>query len=321
MKIAVVGCGALGCYYGAHFLKTGAEVHFLLRSDYGAVIKNGVSIRSERGDFNVRPRCARDPESIGICDVVFIGLKTTANIHFSTLLVPLVGRNTIVVTLQNGLGNEEALSSIVSSDMILGGLCFVCLNRVEPGVVLHLGYGEVVLGEFQGEPRPRTYEMAKLFETGGISCQVTANLDQAHWEKLAWNIPFNGLGVAGVAGIDALMSGHLPSDWQRGSTLSADQLLADPKWLNLARELMGEIVASGRGYGFPMSFSLVDTLITRTLAMGSYKASSLIDFERGEEIELESMFLKPLERAQAMAIPTPRLSALCQILSELEESR
>src|SRR5436305_14214616 len=106
MKIAVVGCGAVGSYYGARLARAGEEVHFLLRSDYEVVRSNGVAVRSPQGDFRVRPRCARAQQEIGASDLVIIGLKTTANDQFERLLPPLVASNTTVLTLQNGLGNE-----------------------------------------------------------------------------------------------------------------------------------------------------------------------------------------------------------------------
>ena len=114
-----------------------------------------------------------------------------------------------MVTLQNGLGNEEQLARLFPPEQILGGLCFVCLNRVEPGVIQSHGYGTIVLGEFQRRAGPRTQELAAMFRDAGVPCKVTDNLAQAQWEKLVWNIPFNGLGVAGAAGYDAFS--RLPS--------------------------------------------------------------------------------------------------------------
>src|SRR5438067_6906414 len=138
MKIAVVGCGAVGSFYGAKLAQAGQQVHFLLRSDYDAVRRNGVLIHSPEGDFQVRPQPAAAPEQIGPSDLVLIALKTTANDQFPKLLPPLVGPATAVLTLQNGLGNEEALARLFPAAQIMGGLCFVCLNRTEPGVVHHL---------------------------------------------------------------------------------------------------------------------------------------------------------------------------------------
>jgi 2-dehydropantoate 2-reductase len=323
MKIAVVGCGAVGSYYGAMLCRTGQEVHFLLRSDFEAVRQKGVTIRSVAGDFHVQPKCARTPEEIGVCDVVLIGLKTTANDQFPKLLPPLVGPQTAVVTLQNGLGNAEQLARLFPPEQILNGLCFVCLNRVEPGVIHHLKYGTIVLGEFQRQPGPRVQKLAEMFRDATVPCKVTDNLAQAQWEKLVWNIPFNGLGVAGVAGYEALTTRHPPPVTRHpiGPVLTTDKLLADPRWKQLLRELMLEVIAAAGALGFEIPLSYAEEQIERTRTMAAYKASTLLDFELGRPLELESMFLEPLRRAQKAGVPVPRLAALCKVLQQLEQTR
>src|SRR4051812_34620747 len=121
MKIAVVGCGAVGSYYGARLCQAGHDVHFLLRSDYDVVKRDGVHIVTADGEFTVRPTCARDPKEIGPVDLVVIALKTTANSRFAELVSPLVGPSTAVLTLQNGLGNEAQLAAVVGKEKVLGG--------------------------------------------------------------------------------------------------------------------------------------------------------------------------------------------------------
>ena len=317
MKIAVVGCGALGSYYGAKLCRDGQQVHFLLRSDYEVVRRHGVTIRSPEGDFNTRPRCARQPEEIGVGDLVLIGLKTTANDQLARLLPPLVGPTTAILTLQNGLGNEEELAKLFPGEQILGGLCFVCLNRTEPGVTHHIGHGRIVLGEFQRWPEPRTHDIASMIRHAGVPCEVTDNLARAHWEKLVWNIPFNGLGVASSAGLDAVRRGAVHPDAQRGPCLTTDKLLGDPTWAAIVRELMQEIILAARANGWKVSDDLLETQIARTIPMGAYKASTLIDFERGQPLELESLFLEPLRQAEKAGVDAPRLRALCSVLQQL----
>ncbi len=337
MKVAVVGCGAVGSFYGAKLARAGHEVHFLLRSDYEVVRRQGVRIESTEGDFEVQPRCARHPEEIGPADIVLVGLKTTANDQFPQLLPPLVNPATAVVTLQNGLGNEEQLARLFPTEQILGGLCFVCLNRIAPGVIRHLDYGLVVLGEFQRPPHARTHQLAASFREAGVPCSVTDDLARAHWEKLVWNIPFNGLGVAGAAGpeaLDRLREGERPrrpksvagDEDTRGRAdvrppewrcLPTDQLLTDPRWAQLVRELMHEVIGAARALGFTIEDSLADKLIARTRTLGAYTASTLLDFERGQPAELESLFLEPLREATRAGAAMPRLSALCSVLKDL----
>jgi 2-dehydropantoate 2-reductase len=332
MKIAIVGCGALGSFYGAKLARDGQDVHFLLRSDYATVRRHGVTIHSPDGDFNARPRCHRAPETIGPADLVLIGVKTTANDQFATLLPPLVHPRTALLTLQNGLGNEEKLSALFPVEQILGGLCFVCLNRVAPGQIHHLGHGAIVVGEFRRWPEPRTHDIATLFRHAGVPCDVTDNLARAHWEKLIWNIPFNGLGVASCAGYDCVRNGEPPSPSSRreempskgesrrpgpGPCLATDQLLRDPRWAGLVRALMHEVIQAARALGHHLADALAEKQIERTVPMGAYKASTLIDFERGQPLELESLFLEPLRQANQAGVPTPHLAALCRVLQSL----
>ncbi|HEY9510337.1 MAG TPA: 2-dehydropantoate 2-reductase [Verrucomicrobiae bacterium] len=321
MKIAIVGCGALGSFYGAKLARAGEDVHFLLRSDYDAVRRRGVFIESPEGSFNVRPHCARTPEEIGECDLILIGLKTTANDQFPKLLPPLVGSNTAVVTLQNGLGNEAQLAKLFPPEQILGGLCFVCLNRTEPGVIRHLDHGRVILAEYNRWPEPRTHDIATLFRNAGITCKVTDNLAQAHWEKLVWNIPFNGLGVASAAGFEAMAGAEMNIKVPFGPCLTTDQLLADSRWEKIVRELMLEVIRSANALGCSLSEDVAEKQIGRTRTMGAYKASTLVDFERGQPLEIESLFLEPLRQAEVAAVPVPRMERLASVLQRLTKSR
>jgi 2-dehydropantoate 2-reductase len=321
MKIAIVGCGALGSYYGAKLCRSGHDVWFLLRSDYHHVRQYGVHIRSRDGDFHVQPRTADRPESIGPADLVLVGLKTTANAQLPKLIPPLVDSGTAVVTLQNGLGNEECLARIVPPAQLLGGLCFVCLNRIQPGLIHHIDHGRVVVGEYQGKASDQTHAIAHLFRKAGIPCDVTDDLARAHWEKLTWNIPFNGLGVGSCAGWPAVQSGSLTPGRPSSACLTTDQLLADPSWHSLVRELIGEVVAAAGALGHVLDDAIAETQVQRTLTMGAYKPSTLIDFERGQELELEALFLEPLRQAREAGVPTPRLQNLTRILQALAKCR
>jgi 2-dehydropantoate 2-reductase len=264
---------------------------------------------------------------------VLIGLKTTANDQFPKLLPPLVGPQTAVVTLQNGLGNAEQLARLFSPEQILSGLCFVCLNRLEPGVIHHLKYGTIVLGEFQRRAGPRTQKLAEMFRDTSVPCKVTDNLAQAQWEKLVWNIPFNGLGVAGAASYEIFATRHPPAvpkllseGWSPvtchspGPVLTTNKLLGDPRWEKILRDLMLEVIAAAGALGFEIPVSYAEEQIERTRTMGAYKASTLLDFELGRPLELESMFLEPLRRAQQAGVPVPRLTALCAVLQQLDQS-
>jgi 2-dehydropantoate 2-reductase len=330
MKIAIVGCGALGSYYGACLARAGHDVHFLLRSDLAAVRSHGVQIKSPDGDFTVHPHTAAHPSEIGISDLVVIGLKTTANPEFPRLLPPLVGHHTAVLTLQNGLGNEETLATLFPPRQILGGLCFVCINRTGPGQIEHIAHGRIVLGEFSHPPAathgnetpsPQTELIAAAFRQGGVPCDITPNLNLAHWQKLVWNVPFNGLGVASAAGLPALASPHTPPAIPPSRCLTSDQLLDDPHWLEHVRGLMNEVIATANAHGLPIPADYAQFQIDRTREMGAYRASTLIDFEEGRPLEIETLFIAPLREAIRLGVATPHLRALCRVLVQLAASR
>ncbi len=318
MKIAVVGCGAVGSYYGALLSRAGEEVHFLLRTGYEVVSKQGVEIVSGDRSFAVNPHCARNPDQIGWCDLVLIALKTTANREFGRLISPLVGPHTALLTLQNGLGNEEQLAELFGSERVLGGLCFVCLERIEAGKILHTAHGNIYLGEYQRPPSARTRRVADCFRRAGVSITIADRLDFARWEKLVWNIPFNGLSVASAAGWGSLIAGA----WDRGQRfdcLSTKQLLDDTRWTEAVRELTREVIAIANGLGLELDLNLVDAQIARSREMGSYRPSTLIDFELGRELELTSLFESPLLEGRQLGIPTPWLERLCGVLRDLTD--
>jgi 2-dehydropantoate 2-reductase len=277
-RIAVVGSGAVGGYYGAMLAAAGCDVHFLMRRELEVVKDRGLRVRSGQGDFHLETVNAYgSSEAIGPVDLVIIALKTTANEVLLELIPPLLKEGTMLLTLQNGLGADELLAEQFGGERVMGGLCFVCLNRTEPGVIDHIGEGRIHLGEYSGEALPRTHEVAGAFNEAGVDCVVTDRLAGARWKKLVWNVPFNGLSIIG-GGIDV------------------GQILADEELLGLTRELMGEVVGAAGKLGYALRESLVEDQIEVTRRMGAYRPSSLIDYLEGREVEVESIWGEPWRR-------------------------
>lgn len=317
MKIGIVGCGALGGYYGGRLSQAGHSVHCLLRSDYDHVSRHGIRVTSPQGNFHFQPRSAKQPHTIGLCDLVLITLKTTANDRLPELVKPLISPHTAVICLQNGLGNLERLNEFIPQDQLLGGLCFICVNRTAPGRITHLDHGQIVLGEARDWPEPRTHDLATVFRNAGIPAKVTSTLRQAQWEKLIWNIPFNGLGVVGSLGYSFFNSNSKTLPTFRESCLTTDQLLAAPDWHKTVRQLMLEIIAVANALGYPVKEDIVERMITNTYSMKDYQPSTVIDYEVGRPLEFISMFAEPLAQAQKTDVATPILARVCGIMRRL----
>lgn len=287
----------MGLYYGALLQRSGEDVHFLLRSDYEAITSHGLKIFSINGDFTLpHVRGYRAPDEIGPVDLVLVGLKTFANDRFSELVGPLVGDGTQILTLQNGLGNEEALAELFGTERIIGGVAFLCSNRGEPGEVHHLGAGRIVLGEYRRCDRGRVERLVDMFVKAGVDCRATEDLKRARWEKLVWNIPFNGL--------CALLQQPV------------NMLLAQEACRRLVREIMLEVItaANAQGLDRPIAEAYADSMLEFTDNMGEYRPSMQIDREEGRQLEIAAIFGAPLAYGRQQGIGMPRVEMLATLL-------
>jgi 2-dehydropantoate 2-reductase len=297
--IAIIGSGALGSYYGAKLARQGADVRFLMRADLAAVRAAGLHVREGGGEWRLQPvQALGSTAEIGPVDLVIIGLKTTANADLERLIPPLLHQGTLLLTLQNGLGNEEFLAARWGAERVLGGLCFVCLNRVAPGVIEHYGHGTLSIGEFRRTPLERTRALGALFSAAGVETHVVENLVTERWRKLVWNIPFNGLSMA-------------------TGGLTCDVLLADEALQAQVRALMAETIAAAAALGHEIPASFIDYQIERTFPMGPYKPSSLIDWQAGRAVEVESIWGEPWRQGKAAGADLPRLELLYQLLRKV----
>ncbi len=303
MKFAVVGAGAVGCYYGGKLAAAAEDVHFLMRADLAQVRSSGLKVISDEEAFRLeKVNVHATSAEIGQCDAVLIALKTTSNEALEQLIPPLLHEQTCLLTLQNGLGNEEYLAERFGIERVLGGLCFVCLNRLEPGVIRHFGHGTLSIGEFGKPSSDRSREIVARFKTSGIASRAVDDLIGERWRKLVWNIPFNGLAIA-------------------AGGVTVDRILKDPALRNEARELMGEVIEAAHGAGHSIPASFMDEQIARSYSMGPYRPSSLIDYQAGRAVEVESIWGEPLRRATSAGVAVPRMRILHTLLRELTHNK
>ena len=295
MTIAILGSGALGLFYGTRLALAGHDVRFLLRSDLATVRARGsllAHLVEDNQTLELRPVAAfTDTADIGPVDLVFVTLKATANASLARLLPPLLHTDTAVLTIQNGLGPDEHLASLVGPPRILSALGIIGATRTAPAEVTVYRAGFIILGEFSGPVTERTRRLTDTFEAAGIRVQLTDDVRAARWRKLVWNVPFNGLAIA-------------------AGGLTTDLICADPALVARARALMHDVQRAAAAHGVTITDAFIDEQLRITPPMGPYRPSSLVDYLAGREVELEPIWGEPLRRARAAGVDTPALAQL-----------
>jgi 2-dehydropantoate 2-reductase len=299
IRVAVIGAGAVGCYYGAKLARIGHDVHFLMRRDLEAVRDRGLQIHSCDGDFRLSVAAHESAEQIGPADLVVCALKTTALEAAEGLVRPCVGPGTFIVALMNGLGVEEQFGRWFGPERIFGGLAFVCINRGEPGIVHHTGYGRVTFGHLLDDVA-QARAVAAMFAEAGIETHVAESLRQARWEKLVWNVPFNSLSVT-------------------AGGLSTQQILDDEGLQELARQLMAETIMAGNACGCRIEAEgMMDRMFAQTGTMGHYQTSMVLDFRQRRPLEVEAILGEPVRQGQAAGLEVPRMEMQYHLVRYLD---
>jgi 2-dehydropantoate 2-reductase len=304
-RIAVIGAGAVGGYYGARLAEAGHDVHFLVRRDYHVIKASGLAISSPDGNLSLtHPGVAGDSTEIGPVDWVICALKSTSIAEAQKLVRPCVAPHTRILVLMNGLGLEDSFAEWFGEQRIFGGLAFTCINRGKPGHIHHLAYGTVTIGHYRDNPA----ELEKAIDlwTGSrVEVVAATSLLRARWEKLCWNIPFSGLCVAAGGITTDLILG---SDDLRSASLTLMEEVISVGNADLAHH--SENVRIDRP-------SMVESMFKKTSTMGAYKPSTMIDFVEGRAMEIDAIFGEPLRRADTLKVAAPQLALLTALLRSL----
>ena len=305
-RIGIIGSGAIGGFYGLMLARAGFDVHFLLRSEYQVVREQGLALDSAvHGKLLMKVQAYARAADMPPCDWLLVGAKSTSNDQLAPLIVQAAAPGAKVVLLQNGLGVEEQLRPALRRDMhLLGGLCFICVNRHAPGVIRHQALGAVNLGYHSGPASDGGAavlgEGAGLFQAAGIDSQAMPNLDLARWQKLVWNVPYNGLSVLLGEGTAGLMA----SSHSRA----------------LIQALMAEVVQGAAACGHVLPEGYAEHLFQMTERMPDYWPSMFHDYALLRPLELQAIYAEPLARARAAGCSLPRMETLYQALSFLDTS-
>ena len=189
-KIGIIGAGAVGTYYGAKLAHAGSDVHFLMRGDLAEVRRNGIFVRGEGENFRVaKVNCYNSTDAIGPCDLVIIAIKATSNAELLELVPSLLHQQSAILTLQNGLGNEEFLAAHFGAERVLGGLCFIAVERHSRTEVERYDYGLIILGEFGRPAFERTRQICAELVRAKVKCSIMVR-------RRAWRRRMKRSGIA-----------------------------------------------------------------------------------------------------------------------------
>lgn len=309
-RIGIIGTGAIGGFYGMLLARAGHDVHFLLRSEYAAVVERGLQLNSSvHGALHLPAvQAYRTIEDMPQCDWLLVGAKTTANAELAPLIAKAAAPGAKVVLLQNGLAVEDELRPLLSEDLhLLGGLCYICVHRSAPGVIEHQALGAINLAYHSGpldndEARLALVEEgAGLLRSTGLDSTAMRDLAQTRWQKLVWNIPYNGLSVL------------LDADTRR--------MMDNADSRTLIADMMQEVVRAAQALGYAMPENYADKLLAATQRMPDYLPSMYHDFAQGRAAELHAIYEAPLAAADAAGFDMPKVRALYQALRFIQARR
>jgi 2-dehydropantoate 2-reductase len=297
MRIAVYGAGGVGGYFGGRLARAGAEVHFIARGAHlQALREHGLTVRSVKGDFKVQAPATDDPAEVGPCDVVLFCVKTVDTDAAAARLGPLIVENTAVVSLQNGVENEEKLARAVGEDHVMGGAAFIFAEIAGPGVIVHTGGpASITFGELDGRISQRAERLLACCEQAGLATELSASIKTVLWAKLAF--------ICAQAGMTAAV--RLPIGEIRTAAAA---------WAAFGR-LVDEVctVAAAEGSPVPQAAQERARALAQTIEPGSF-SSLHDDLVAGRRMELEALHGFVVRRAAQHGLAVPTSAAVYAIL-------
>ena len=289
MRIALVGAGGIGAIYGAALAKAGADVTFVARGTHLAAIRaNGLKIEGDRGETLIRPAQATDdPATIGVVDYVLLCTKLWDVETAGAQVRPIVGPQTTVVPVQNGIDAHERLIPILGEGPVMGGSAWVTGAIVAPGVVRQTGtYFQMTFGEVGGGVTARGERLRDLCAEAGIEGILSPDIRMSLWQKF--------IGLVPLANLNALT--RVPLGTWRG----------DADLLRLFEESLRETIAVGQAEGVALPASSFDTVMATMWSMPDYHMTSMgNDLLRGNRLELPWFACKVAELGRKHGVPTP----------------
>jgi len=293
MRVAVIGSGGVGGYYGGKLAAAGEDVTFVARGAHLAAIqRDGLQVKSVAGDFHVRPRATDDPATIGRVDLVLFCVKGYDTKTAAERCQPLVGPETVVLCVQNGVDNEEKLARILGESRVLGGVVHILSTISAPGVITQTaGPRTLKCGEMGGGVSSRVTRVVETFVRAGVTAEASPNILVDLWEKFVFICAHGGVTALGRMGIG--------------------DILGFPETARFYRSVMDEIAAVGRAKGVPLPPDTTERAIAFARKLQPEMRSSLAhDLERGNRLEIDALMGAVVRYGTEVGVSTPLNSAI-----------
>ncbi|HYB95119.1 MAG TPA: 2-dehydropantoate 2-reductase [Vicinamibacterales bacterium] len=308
MRFAILGSGAVGGYFGAKLARSGQDVTFVARGAHLEAIRTaGLSVRSANlGDFVVRAPAENDTSRIGPVDVVIVSVKAYDNATALPMLKPLLGDQTVVLTLQNGVDSVDEVAAVAGERHVLGGTTYVATALEAPGLIVQTGvHRSIIFGEVfdaRGHITPRVQAIADIMAAADIQVTPVADARVPIWDKFVYLAAFSGF-----TGASRLAIGHI---WQY------------PHVREMFYAASREIASIAKAEGVTISADRFQTLEEYMSKLpASTRSSLLIDLEQGKRIEVEALQGAAVRRAAKHGLPVPIMSTLYALLKPWQNGR
>jgi 2-dehydropantoate 2-reductase len=297
VRIAVVGAGGVGGYFGGRLAQAGQDVHVIARGEHlDAIRRDGLRVRSVAGDFEVRMPATEDPAEVGPVDHVLFCVKSYDTGSAAASLRPLLHDDTAIVSLQNGVDNEEILGRTLGEHHVVGGIAFIFSAIAEPGVIAQTGGPRrILVGEMNGSSTDRIDALVVACGTAGIDAEARTDIRRALWDKLAF--------ICAQAGMTATVR------------LPIGEIREVPEPMAMFRRIVEEVRAVAAAEGIELGEDAVERheAFARALEPGSF-SSLHDDLVRGKRMELEALHGSVVRRAAAHGVPVSTCEAVYAIL-------
>ena len=301
MKIAVMGTGGVGGYFGALLARAGHDTTLIARGAHlEAIRQKGLGVQSDStGEFVVRAPSTDDTASVGPVDLVLFTVKMYHNPQAMPALMPLVGPGTIVLTLQNGVDNGEKLAELLGKEHVMIGSAYIEGAIKEPGLVAQIGtLCRVVFGEMEPGITHRGQQLLQMFREAGWEVELAENMLATLWAKFVY--------IGATAGVCS------------ASQAVYQEMRSTPETRRLLAEAMGEIAAVARARGVAVPDDVVEQALASLDSFSPHSRSSMAkDFARGSPVELEGLTGTVVRMGCELGVPTPVNRVLYALLTPL----